>query len=126
MADIIKAGAFPIKDKKVLVVRKRDQEFYISLGGKNEPGEDDLACLLREVKEELNCEAANIIHFATYEGPVHDDRTKTIKMACYFFDLNGEPKLNPKDKVIEYRWIGRDYAKHGIKIAHTMEHYVMP
>jgi len=126
MADIIKAGVFPIKNKKVLVVRKRGHDFYISLGGKNEPGENDKTCLEREVHEELRCGIANLEHLATFEGPVHDDRTKTIRMACYLGDLVGEPQLNPEDKIIEYRWIGRNYAQEGIKIAHLMEFYVIP
>ena len=126
MADINKVGAFVIKDKKVLVVRKKTHDFFIALGGRIETGENDTTCLTREVLEEIGCNATNIRFLATFEGPVHDDRTKTICMPCYLCDLEGEIKLNPLDSIVEYRWISRNYAKEGVKLAHTLETFVVP
>ena len=126
MEDIDKVGGFVIKEKKVLVVRKRGQDFYISLGGKRESGETDEQCLTREVKEELGCTPINVSYLDTFEGRVHNDPTRSIRMACYLCDLAGDIRLSPEDSIEEYRWVDRDYQKEGIKIAYLMERYVFP
>jgi 8-oxo-dGTP diphosphatase len=38
-----------------LLVRKRGTAAFMQPGGKREPGEDDLAALSREIREELGC-----------------------------------------------------------------------
>ncbi len=126
MVDVDKVGAFVIKDKKVLMVRKRGHDFYINLGGRREAGESDEQCLIREVKEELCCTPVNVRYLDTFEGKVHNEPTKTIRMACYLCDLQGDIRLNPEDAIEEYIWIDRDYKEKGIKIAHLTEHYIFP
>lgn len=41
------------QDHQFLVVRKKNTEFYMQVGGKIEPNELPSACLLREIKEEI-------------------------------------------------------------------------
>ncbi|RJQ19946.1 NUDIX domain-containing protein [Candidatus Woesearchaeota archaeon] len=126
MADIHKIGAFVIRDKKVLVCRKAKDDFYISLGGKIEDGEDYETCLLREVQEETGCTATNIRYLTTCHGTVHGAENKTIKMDCYLCDLTAEPKINPNDHIVEHRWISREYQMQGIKVASLLEKHVIP
>ena len=57
---IHKIGAIAIKDRKLLVVRKRGKEEFIIPGGKHERDESFEECLRRELHEELQ---VNLTHF---------------------------------------------------------------
>ncbi len=125
MADINKIAALCIRDKKLLIVHKKNVG-YISLGGKINPGETDFQCIEREVKEEIGCTAKNPKLFATFEGPTHDFK-QTLRMVCYFCDIEGEIKLNPHDNVDGYLWIGReDYKKIEKELAHMLKANIIP
>lgn len=97
---------------------------HISLGGKIEAGETDLECLHREVQEEIGCTPIKIEYYDTFEGPSYDN--KTIRMPCYFIELEGEIKLNPHDKIDGYIWIDKNYKKKGITLATVLELFVVP
>lgn len=107
-----------------MIVHKKEVG-YISLGGKIDPGETDEQCLMREVKEEISCTAKNIKYFETFEGPTHDYK-QTIRLACYFCDIEGEIKLNPNDKVDGYLWLDKNYQRLGEELATMLRLYVMP
>ena len=124
IADINKIGGICIRDKKLLIVHKKGVG-YLSLGGKIEPGETDLECLSREVKEEIGCRVKNPKYFDTFEGPNHDG-TQTLKMKCYFCELEGEIKLNPNDKIDGYTWIDRNYEQMEDQIAHMLRAAILP
>jgi len=51
-----KCAAIIIREKTLLVVRKRFTNIFISPGGKIEPGETQIQCLRREVAEEIGVE----------------------------------------------------------------------
>jgi len=99
---------------------------YISLGGKINPGESDEQCLEREIKEEIGCTMKNPRHFATFEGPTHDFK-QTLRMVCYFCDIEGEIQLNPNDNVDGYRWISKeDYKQIENELAHMLKANIIP
>ena len=54
---IHKIAAVVIKDNGFLMVRKAGKDIWTSLGGKPEPGETEEIALMREIKEEVSCEA---------------------------------------------------------------------
>ena len=123
--DINKIAALCIRDKKLLVVHKK-KIGYISLGGKINQGETDLQCLEREVKEEIGCTVKNPKHFATFEGPTHDFK-QTLRMVCYFCDIEGEITLNPEDTIDGYRWIGKeDLPEIENELAHMLKKNIIP
>lgn len=124
MADINKIAGLCIRDKKLLIVHKKGIG-YISLGGKIEPGETDTQCLERETKEEIGCKAINLKYFDTFEGPNHDG-TQTLKMTCYFCEIEGEIKINPADKIDGYLWINRNYKSIEDQIAHMLRMQILP
>ena len=99
---------------------------YITLGGKINPGESDEQCLEREIKEEIGCTMKNPRHFATFEGPTHDFK-QTLKMICYFCDIEGEIQLNPNDNVDGYRWISKEDCKQiENELAHMLKVNIIP
>lgn len=114
-----------IRNKKLLVVHKKNVG-YISLGGKINPGETDFQCLEREIKEEIGCTAKNPKLFATFEGSTHDFK-QTLRMVCYFCDIDGEIKLNPHDNVDGYLWIGKeDLPEIEKELAHMLKANIIP
>jgi len=93
---------------------------FFALGGRIEPGETELECLRREVKEEVGCIAKNPEHFATFEGMNHDN-TKTIRMSCYFCELEGN--IKPQSEIEECAWIN---SAESVKVAQMLSLNVIP
>lgn len=98
---------------------------YLTLGGKIEPGESDIECLKREIKEELGCESRKPAYFDTFEGRIFDN-SKSIHMKCFLIEIVGEPHLNPEDNITAYRWVGKDYKQEGILVAPLLGQKVIP
>ena len=55
MADINKAGAVIIRDRRLLVSRSKGNDIYGASGGKLEEGEDDLAALGPRAARRAEC-----------------------------------------------------------------------
>jgi 8-oxo-dGTP pyrophosphatase MutT (NUDIX family) len=123
MDKIIKSALVCMKDKKLLVVHKKTINEYISPGGKNEEGEEDLECLKREINEELGCLPINLEFWKTFFDKTQDN--KELELRAYFGDLKGEIKINPKDNIDGFLWIERDYDKK-IKLANIIKRDIIP
>jgi len=123
MDKIIKSALVCMKDKKLLVVHKKTINEYISHGGKNEEGEEDLECLKREINEELGCLPINLEFWKTFFDKTQDN--KELELRAYFGDLKGEIKINPKDNIDGFLWIERDYDKK-IKLANIIKRDIIP
>ncbi|MBI2599550.1 NUDIX domain-containing protein [Candidatus Daviesbacteria bacterium] len=102
MRTIQKVALAVFKDKKMLQVRSRKQsEVFFTLGGKIEQGEDDLSCLKREVKEEINCDIdENSLQFLTeFKDIAHGKEEALVNIRMYEGKLIGEPK--PSSEIAE-------------------------
>lgn len=90
------------KDKKLMQVRdnKNDEVFY-AVGGKVEPGESDMQCLKREVKEELDVdlEDSTISFLHEFTGPAHNKSNTLLNVKFYEAKLVGEP--SPAEEIVE-------------------------
>lgn len=119
--DILKIGVLPIRDRKLLLCKKRGIEALIALGGKLETGETDEQCARRETREEAQCELSDIKYFGTASGR-RIDTPGIITMRCYLAELDGEPQPRPEDKVYAFEWIDRHYPLE--QLPHTMQKIV--
>ena len=77
-----------IKDKKLLLVRKKNT--WILPGGKPESGENDLECLTREINEELSgTKIKDISFYREFKGKTPHKRD-IINAKVYFAKLDGK------------------------------------
>ena len=103
MKVIKKVALAYFKDKKMLQVRTNKQrEVFYTLGGKIEVGEDDIACLKREIREELGCEVdePSLKFLKEFRDAAHGGGTLNVRL--YEGKLIGEPK--PSSEIVEIGW----------------------
>lgn len=104
MKIINKVALAVFKDKKMLQVRtKKQPEVFYTLGGKYEEGEDDIACLKREVKEELGCgiDEDSLKFLKEFKDVAHGGQDM-LNVRMYKGKLIGEPK--PSSEIVETGW----------------------
>ena len=100
---IKKVALAHFKKGKMLQVRTSSQEqVFYTLGGKYEPGEDDYACIKREVKEEVNCEVIEKSVKFLKEFEDENDEGGVLNIRLYKGELIGEPK--PSSEIVEIGW----------------------
>ena len=88
---IVKCAAVVLRGNSVLLVRKRGTTDLISPGGKLERGESHIACLGRELDEELGVSLVSATYFGTYEDVSIFDRSRMITLFVYMCDIVGDP-----------------------------------
>ncbi len=101
---IKKAALAVFKNKKMLQVRTNDQqEVFYTLGGKYKEDEDDIACIKREVKEELGCEVdeSSLKFLQEFKDEAHGGQAM-LNLRLYEGRLIGEPK--PSSEIVEIGW----------------------
>lgn len=120
-----KVGAVIIKDRKIMVVRKKnmEQSECIMPGGRMEEGETQLECLKRELMEELRVEVEaqefvdSYRDIAVFEGV-------PIVIHTYIVDVVGDP--SPSSEIKEYLWIDSGFPDTGLRVGSIMARKVMP
>ncbi len=125
MADINKAGAVIIRDRKLLVSRNKGKEVYVAPGGKLEEGEDDLDALTRELQEEQSIEIDpnSTELLGEFEAiAAGDNSNRTIRMGVYIVNkYSGEP--TPTSEVEENAWVD---SRSKLPLGSIFEHDVIP
>lgn len=100
-----------LRDGLLLHVRTRGNAAFYVPGGKREPGEEDVAALLREVREELGVllDPASVTLAATIVAPAHGAHAgRQLRMLCFFADpLPASPAPAPASEIAEMRWLAR-------------------
>lgn len=125
MADINKAGAVIIQDRKLLVSRSKDKDIFIAPGGKLEPGEDDIDALIRELQEEQSVEVDrdSIELLGEFEAiAAGDSRDRSIRMGVYIVN-SYIGTLVPSSEIAENAWIT---SRTTLPLGPIFEHDVIP
>lgn len=94
------------------MVRKK---VWILPGGKLEPGESDLECLVREIREELSRTqiSKNIKYYNSFEGTMPYHPGNRIKVKVYFAQINGQVyKVREEDSISEAQWVDTQDINH--------------
>lgn len=93
------------KDKQILFVRShKNEEVFYTLGGKVNEGESDEECLIREVKEEINCdiEPVSIKFLQEFQEVAHGKENTWLVIRMYTGTLIGDP--TPSSEIAEIGW----------------------
>ncbi len=106
MADYEKAGLLVIRDGRILLCRKKHSTSLLILpGGCYEQEESEIACLERELREELgNVRPHSLEFIATYTDRAAGDSSKTVRVDLYRGELEGEPAAHAE--IAELVWFG--------------------
>ena len=121
---IDKVGGIILKDKKILVQRKKNnREECIVPGGKREGKETDLETLKRELMEELSITLLEAEFIGGYDDiavfsglPIH--------VQAYLVKYDGEIICN--NEIKEAIWIDRNYEANGIQVGSILGEYIIP
>lgn len=117
-------GGIVLKDKKLLVVRKKNGRVECILpGGKKESGESNFDTLKREFFEELGVSIKIVSFFGSYEDKAifSDD---LFHMDAYIVEVEGNIKSDHEIK--EFLWIDRNYKENCILVSNMLENNIIP
>lgn len=118
---IDKVGGVIIKDKKILVQRKNNNQIACILpGGKREKNESDIETLRRELFEELDVQLVS----AQFIGGYDDFDEPPIHMQTYIVEVKGQMRC--KNEIKEAIWIDKNYKEHGIILGGIIEKNIIP
>lgn len=127
MAYYNKTGLLLLSDDqtKFLVCKKEGLDKWIIPGGKFEKDEDDINCLKREIKEELNVGIdENSLRFVgEYVDISADNSSKDILIRLYQIETIGTPK--PSAEINALHWIGRGDIKN-LKVTPITRNKIIP
>jgi len=125
MKIIHKIAAVVIKDDKFLMVKKHNTDIWTSLGGKPEGSETEQEALIREIQEEVNCDAIIVEKLGDFTAKaVHDDAL--VKLSTYLVNLIGEIDISQDPELEDCRFIGNNYKELGIKFPPSIEEQIIP
>lgn len=103
---IDKLGYILISDKKVLAVRSRGSDAWLTPGGKRDAGESDEEALTREVKEELSVDLIpdTIKYIKSFTAQAYGKAEGVmVRIKCYSGDFTGE--IKPSSEIEETGWL---------------------
>jgi 8-oxo-dGTP diphosphatase len=88
---------------RMLLVRKRKTRAFMQPGGKREAGEDDLAALARELREELGVVLVSALPVGTFGAPAANETGREVVAAVYDAAIAGVPRAHAE--ITELLWV---------------------
>lgn len=121
---IDKVGGVILKDKKILVQRKKNnREECIIPGGKRKGKETDFETLKRELDEELTVKLIKIEFLGGYDD-IACFSNEPIHVQTYIADIEGDIVCD--NEIKEAIWIDKNYKEQGIKVGSILGEHVIP
>lgn len=122
---IDKVGGVILKDKKILVQRKKNNRTECIIpGGKREGNETDFETLKRELMEELSVNLISAEFLGGYDDIDCFSPNDKIHVQTYIANIEGEIKCN--NEIKEAIWIGKNYKDEGIQVGSILGEHVIP
>jgi 8-oxo-dGTP diphosphatase len=107
---------------RLLTVRKAGTKVFMLPGGKREPGEDDLAALARELREELGVTLVSADPVGVFEAAAANEPGARVRSHPYRVVVAGD--IAAAAEIAELRWI--DPAAPGAPLAPLLEREILP
>ena len=120
------AGLALIRDASVLLVRKRGTVRFMLPGGKYEGRESALACLGRELAEELAVDTAalRLARLGRFEAPAANEPGRTVISTVYRAAWLVERTPTPLAEIEEVRW--HNLEDDGHHLAPLLRLHILP
>jgi len=91
------------EQNQILLVRKKDTDFFMHVGGKLEPNELPEAALFREVLEETGCEMEILSYIGKYETVAANELNHSLVSYLYQVKLKSQPQVQAE--LAEMQWV---------------------
>jgi 8-oxo-dGTP pyrophosphatase MutT (NUDIX family) len=105
------AGGVLVRDGTVAVVHRPRYDDWTLPKGKNDPGEDDRAAAVREVREETGHAGSIERDLGTIEYVTEKRGVVAPKVVRYYVMRDEGGTFEPGDEVDELRWLDREAAR---------------
>lgn len=108
LMNIITVAAAIILNEKnqLLLVRKKNTQFFMQVGGKLEPNEEPQQTMLREIKEEIGANAKIEQFVGRFETQAANEAGHQLVSYVYQVNLHQAPRINAE--IAEMKWIDLD------------------
>lgn len=124
--DIYKAAGIIIRDRKLLVERSKNKDFFISPGGSIEEGETAQQALVRELMEEfqIDVQENDLQKFGTFSARAAGQEDRIVHMEVFIVQkFTGEPTAD--NEVEEIAWID-SRNEDSLPLGSIFERHVLP
>ena len=91
---------------QLLLVRKKNTDFFMQVGGKLEPNEAPEQTMLREIEEEIGATATIQQFVGRFETPAANEADHLLVSYVYQVTLEGLPQIDAE--IAEMKWIDLD------------------
>ena len=98
------ARAVIIKDKKILLCKRKDRDYYFLPGGHIEFGEEAQDALQREIREELGVETGGVKFIGAMENVFSQDSTTHHEFNIFFAASLRASKVESCEDHICFHW----------------------
>lgn len=94
------------EQQQLLVVRKKNTEFFMQVGGKLERNEQPEVTMLREIHEEIGCEAQIESFVGRFETMAANEPDHQLISYMYHVSLHEQPHVEAE--IAEMKWVDID------------------
>jgi mutator protein MutT len=108
MMNVITVAAAVIlnNQNQLLLVRKKNTQFFMQVGGKLEPNEAPEQTMLREIAEEIGVQAEIKNYIGRFETSAANEAGHQLVSYVYQVNLPDAPKIDAE--IAEMKWIDLD------------------
>jgi len=123
MKRIMKHALIVIKNNKILLQLEKKEDKLLLPGGRPRKGEDYMACIKREIKEELNAEVDldTLKSLGKFEDIAADGKA-ILTVELYQAELLTKPK--PRNEVKKTVWFGKKNDQY--RLSPVIRNKIMP
>ncbi|MHA3891737.1 NUDIX hydrolase [Acinetobacter sp. GXMZU3951] len=102
----VAAGIVLNDQQQLLLVRKQNTAFFMQVGGKLEPNEAPEHCIVREIQEEIACQAHSLQYVGQFETAAANEPDHVLISHLFWLQLDREPQIAAE--IAEMKWIDLD------------------